>query len=368
MTKQTNDHLLFDMIDFYMSVIIRNHESRNYKQCLIPPNSLRSLCNQAASVYQQQTSFMSELEKTAVQRAKNSIIDYVDHISDLKDIKFLFYPFCAGNHFLLLVAVWPFLVEEKHTCDNVVGYFVLDSLKSSRGDNDIPNNCGFIFLLNTMQTYMNSGLHDKVKSPGTRIKVGYEEVFGDTKMRRGSMQFPLIIADKDVFFRQNDICNCGMAVIAHFLEFYVHQVHCDYSNGSNAFEKPSNQNPKSEAPNVLIVANNTMLEFNKIWNVNRRALLNQLKKDNDSSKAKTMIKSFTDFILTSLRKDLYITLDELAKLYHSENEKGPIDMPNVISNTLEKICTLQNSDNETDRFWHLKKSGFRFHLMMASLQ
>ena len=68
---------------------------------------------------------------------------------------------------------------------------------------------------------MTSDWHGKTKSPGSKIKVGYEEVFGKTRMTRGSMAFPLIVADADVFFQQNDICNCGMAVVAHFLEFYV---------------------------------------------------------------------------------------------------------------------------------------------------
>ena len=183
---------------------------------------------------------MTQQQKGIVQQAISSIIDYVDHVGDLKDIKFLFYPFCTGNHFILLIAVWPFFVGEKHTSDNVIGYFVLDSLKSARGDNDIPKDCGFLFLLNFMHSYMTSDWNGKTKSPGSKIKVGYEEVFGKTRMTRGSLAFPLIVADADVFFQQNDICNCGMAVVAHFLEFYVHQVHCDYYNESNAFEKPSN--------------------------------------------------------------------------------------------------------------------------------
>ena len=270
MKKRHNQFLLFDAVDFYISLLLRNYQNDNFKCVVVPSNNLRRNCDEACQVLSQSDA-VSDKMSSIVHQAKSSIINFVDHMQNPTEIKFLFYPFCTGNHFVLLVAVWPFVIEEKHSHDKVVGYFVLDSLQSTCGDNDIPKDCGFMFLLNFIQSYIKSDWYKKDKSTMKQIDVVYTETHGTTTMRRGSMQFPLIIADQDVFLKQNDVYNCGTALIGHFIEFYVHQTQCSYSNESNAFEKPTDRST-SDKTDVVIVADNSIMKFNLLWMVNKKSL------------------------------------------------------------------------------------------------
>ena len=198
-----------------MSIILRNDQTDNFKCVVVPSHSLRRNCDKACTMLCQDDE-LTDNQRTALQQTKRSIIHFVDHMQNPNEIKFLFYPFCTGNHFLLLVAVWPFVIMDKHSHDKVVGYFMLDSLQSTSGDNNIPKDCGFMFLLNFIQSYIKSDWYEKDKSTMKQIEVDYKETHGATAMRRGSAQFPLLIVDQNVFLRQNDIYNFGTAVLAHF--------------------------------------------------------------------------------------------------------------------------------------------------------
>ena len=59
-------------------------------------------------------------------------------------------------------------------------------------------------------------------------QVKYKRMFGLEGMVYGIKEFPLIIADKDVFMRQADGYNCGLGVVANIMDFYIYQSMEDY--------------------------------------------------------------------------------------------------------------------------------------------
>jgi len=55
-------------------------------------------------------------------------------------------------------------------------------------------------------------------------------------------------------------------------------------------------------------------------------------------------------------------------LYHSRDEDGPHDIPSKIMSTMEEIFGIQHSSKEEERFHLVKTPGFRFNLLISSLQ
>ena len=52
--------------------------------------------------------------------------------------------------------------------------------------------------------------------------------FGRTKELNSILKFPIITTRDGVFLQQYDTWNCGVAVIAYVLEFYIHQFNSPY--------------------------------------------------------------------------------------------------------------------------------------------
>ena len=87
MKIQRKQYILFDLIDLYMSILVRNHLSDNFKYIVLPSNNLRHCCDKASKYIQKET--LSEEEKIMFIQTRSNIVDFVDHIKYPNLIKFL---------------------------------------------------------------------------------------------------------------------------------------------------------------------------------------------------------------------------------------------------------------------------------------
>ena len=102
MKKKHFQYLYLDSVDLYMSILLRNNQTDKFRFMLLPSSNLRRTCDSVSKTFKKEKSTLSEIENHCVLQAKSNILDYCDHIENPSLIKFLFYPFCTGNHFVLL--------------------------------------------------------------------------------------------------------------------------------------------------------------------------------------------------------------------------------------------------------------------------
>ena len=137
------------------------------------------------------------------------------------------------SHFQLLVAINPqtvykvFFNKKKDNDKTLGGFFSLDSVGNTYGNNTIPDDCGFIWFLNTAYSYVRS-LKKK------KEKLRYQKVFGEENKQLGTERFPLMISDEKVFIQQQEGYNCGIATVLHIADFYIYRLQRQYpSNGQD---------------------------------------------------------------------------------------------------------------------------------------
>ena len=135
-----------------------NYDFHGWETCAIVPWEISAKCKRCG-VLQNILERRNSLDHYQVEQMENCqqyVQDFVHRFEDLRNCKFFSYQHnVTALHFQLLIAVNPWYTALEHFDEldeghevHVRGYFCLDSMGKSNGDNTIPTDCGFMWFLN----------------------------------------------------------------------------------------------------------------------------------------------------------------------------------------------------------------------------
>ena len=165
-TVRWNDFLNHDHLNVYLSLITRNYNSESFQSKVIVPWTVATWCDKCSLIQRN----LDENQQLSVGDIKSlsdgirHVREFVDHFPDfLGKVDMIFFIMnITMSHFQLLVAINPqtvykvFFNEKKDDDKTLGGFFCLDSVGNTYGNNTIPDDCGFIWFLNTAYSYVRS--------------------------------------------------------------------------------------------------------------------------------------------------------------------------------------------------------------------
>ena len=358
-----DEFLTHDHLNMYLAMLMRNHDNPNCDEIAIVPwnvSARAAFC----SDFQQKVKHRQPITVTDCQGMEEGIKDaqaFVHQTKDIENLKFIFYIHnLTGFHFVLLIAVNPFLVVKEYDgllegreTKLLAGYFSLDSMENPRGVNEIPRECGFIWFLNYIYSYYNS-------IQANLNKLHYVKYFGMETEKRGSKRFPLITVDQRVFIVQSDSHNCGLACIAHLLDFYLFQMEEQYDSSKR--KEGQFQIQKTNGYTQVLLQDEDYL-FGRLWRVRKSSVPDKMKEELTAREfGEARSQHFLHF-LARLRKDCIQSIDKMAELYNHQREGGAIKTSNVYH---ERLAILDEEDNKNPYFSNLDviRPSFRYQILL----
>ena len=124
-----------------------------------------------------------------------------------------------------------------------------------------------------------------------------------------------MIADKNVFLHQYDGCNCGAAVVATIMDFYIYQFIRLYNADEAIMIKQEGRH--------YMKLNQSSFKFGRLWTVNLPTLDERVQSaDIEADQQEEHTKEFCNAFLAQVRKDMLYVIDSIAELHDSYEETG----------------------------------------------